>query len=1101
MIDFDNLVEHDITLAKYLLESPHPFFKIANGLLVELTGNPKIQLRVRGAGGLTRIRELRATHVGKFVQVEGILTRASEIKPEIREALFRCLHCGELNPVPQSDEVFREPLSCQNPNCRRRGPFKLEVEQSEFRDWQSLRVQERHEELRGGRMPMMLDCIVRDDLVDVAVPGNHVILSGVLEVFQESFKQRRKTFRKILYVSYLEVIQKGVEETELSEEDEKQIEEMVKDPWLYNRVIQSIAPSVHGYEAVKEGIALMLFGCDPLALPDGTRVRGDTHILLTGDPGVAKSMLLTWVAGVAPRGLYTSGKKATGAGLTATAVRDELGGGWTLEAGALVIADGGVACLHPSTHIIYNGRIVRISELADGVNFEKAWSGGEEVEVGAIDGEVPSLNLRTLKVEYTPAVLIRRKRYCGEMVRMRFRSGFEISVTPDHLLLDGDTFGWKEASDFRELDRVVAPSHIPSYRGEVFLWDILPEDCLVYLTPKEKNELERLLKQRFRTLATASKVLSIPCLPAFFHGGVHPLLGELRAMVRAVGVEWEWRVKPHRYFGSETKIARLTWELGYLLGFIFGSDTVESEPEADVPPSRSVKSRACIERFRDCWNRVFPEFSYGELGRRFHPRSGNNRELRMLAWLYNFSFGNDLKNLPSLSPEFIAGVFAGLTDSHEGNLGCGGEGEKLVRNVSEGINRLDLNFLLALRMIDRYGICGGCVNNVVPSGKRDCQGFEQVGCLVEVSTEVGRRGGSEFSVRERERGTFPTGEGKDWFSPRDSIRFDCFLDQLVKVEREKYEGYVYDIYVPHSHNFIAEGVFVHNCIDEFDKMSEEDRSAILEALEQQTISVAKAGIVATLNARTSVLAASNPKAGRLDRSRNLNEQIALDPVLLSRFDLIFVMRDEPRGDVDKRIARHMLELHRKPEIAKPPIDAETLRKLIIYARKYIHPKLTSERVIKRIEDFYVRNRSVAERGEAPIPITPRQLESLIRLAKASARMHFREEVTEEDATRAIELINRYLREAGFDASTGKIDVDIILTGKSKSQRDKIQRVMDIIAKLETTHGGAAPLEEIKRVAEEDGIEPNFVQRVIEEEMRNGFLYEPKPGHVTRVIKG
>lgn len=634
VVEFNDLIEHDESLANLLTESPHRFLRLANEVLVEESGDPKMQLRVKGAGESVKIRNLRAEHVGKFIQVEGILTRASEIKPEIREALFRCLHCGELNSVPQGEEIFREPLSCQNPNCRRRGPFKLEVEKSEFRDWQSLRVQEKHEELRGGRMPMMLDCIVRDDLVDVAVPGNHVVMSGILEVFQESFKQKKmKTFRKVLYVSHLEVLQKGVEETELTEEDEKKIKELIKDPWFYDKVIRSVAPSVHGHEAVKEGIALMLFGCDPLELPDGTRIRGDIHILLTGDPGVAKSMILSWTANVAPRGLYTSGKKATGAGLTATAVRDDLGGGWTLEAGALVIADGGVAC-----------------------------------------------------------------------------------------------------------------------------------------------------------------------------------------------------------------------------------------------------------------------------------------------------------------------------------------------------------------------------------------------------------------------------------------------------------------------------------IDEFDKMADEDRSAILEALEQQTISVAKAGIVATLNSRTSVLAASNPKMGRLDRNRNIVQQIGLEPVILSRFDLIFVIRDEPHGETDKKIAKHMLELHRKPEIAKPPIDSEMLRKLIIYARKHIHPKLKDEKVIKRMEEFYVKYRSATERG-GPVAITPRQLESIIRLAKASARMHFREEVTEEDASRGIELISKYLQEAGVDTATGRIDVDIILTGKPKSQRDKIQRVSDLIGEVENKHGGMAPVDEIVRRAKEEGIEENFVLRVIEEEKKEGFLYEPKAGYVTRVVKG
>jgi replicative DNA helicase Mcm len=635
VVEFEQLLEFDMELSKALLEGPNDFLDASDAVLTEITKLPGMRLRVKGLDKSTVIRDIRAAQVGKFIQVEGILTRSSEVKPEVKEAVFKCLRCGELNHVMQIDEVFREPLICENPNCNMRGPFKLEVESSEFRDWQSIRIQERPEELRGGRMPRQLDCIIKDDFVDKAVPGNHMVASGILRVFQEGmFRQRKTTFRKILFINHIEVMQKGVEETELSPEDEARIKELGKDPWLRNLVIQSISPSIYGYEPVKEGIALQLFGCSPVELPDGARIRGDTHILLTGDPGTAKSEMLKWVSQVAPRGLFTSGKKATGAGLTATAVRDEIGGGWTLEAGALVITDGGLCC-----------------------------------------------------------------------------------------------------------------------------------------------------------------------------------------------------------------------------------------------------------------------------------------------------------------------------------------------------------------------------------------------------------------------------------------------------------------------------------IDEFDKMSDEDRGAILESLEQQTISVAKAGIIATLNTRTSVLSAANPKGGRFDRQRLISEQIDLPPVILSRFDLIFVMRDEPSAERDRTIAHHMLELHREPNrVVKPPLDVDTLRKLVIYARKNIDPKFEEEEVLKTIENFYVKWRGVAESGEAPVPITPRQLEALIRLAKANARMRLSDRVTVEDANRAIKIVSFYLREAGVDTETGKIDIDVLMTGKSRSQREKLQRVLDIIRDLESEYGGAAPVEQIKRAAESDGISNSFVEKMIEEELRRGHLYEPKQGMVSRTVK-
>jgi len=635
VIEFDSLLNFNMDLAKVLIDSPADFIDTADKILTDITKLSGMRLRVKSLDKSIPIRKIRAENVGNFIQVDGLLKRVGEVKPELKEAVFKCLRCGEENRVPQIDEVYREPLACENPNCGKRGPFKLVIENSEFRDWQSLMLQERPEELRGGQIPRLIDAIVRDDFVDKAVPGNRVIMTGTLRVFQErQQKERKTTFRKVLFVSHIEVLQKGIEEAELSPEDEEKIKELAKDPWVKNLVIQSIAPSIYGYDPVKEAIALQLFGCNAVDLPDGARIRGDTHILLTGDPGVAKSAMLKWVASISPRGLYTSGKKATGAGLTAAAVRDELGGGWTLEAGALVIADGGLAC-----------------------------------------------------------------------------------------------------------------------------------------------------------------------------------------------------------------------------------------------------------------------------------------------------------------------------------------------------------------------------------------------------------------------------------------------------------------------------------VDEFDKMSDEDSGAILESMEQQTISVAKAGIIATLNTRTAILAASNPAFGRFDKNRPLADQLNVPPVLLSRFDLIFVMKDEPHADTDRTVARHILQLHSDASrVVKPPIDPETLRKMIIYARKYIDPQFKDKEVLKAIEDFFVKWRSTAEGGASPIPITPRQLEALVRLAKANARMRLSKEVTIEDANRAIDLVKRSLHEAGIDPESGKVDVDILMTGKSKSQRQNIERVLDIIKELEEQFGGAAPIGEIKKLASAEGIRERFVEQMIEEEQRRGHLYEPKPGLISRAVK-
>ncbi|MEM2674272.1 MAG: minichromosome maintenance protein MCM, partial [Candidatus Hadarchaeales archaeon] len=349
VVRFEDLLQHDKELARYLLDHPEDFFMEAAKELAGIAESP-LQLRVCGLGkeNTVEIRNLREIHLEKFIQIEGIVTRASEIRPELVVAAFKCKWCGRLQLIEQTGEILKKPVLCENPNCTQRGgPFELDIENSKFRDWQFLGLQERPEQLGRGRMPRKLDCIVRDDLTEKAVPGNHVEVTGFLQALPERTRegQRKTVFRKVFFINYLDIKHKGVEEIELSEEDEKQIKKLAQDPNLREKLIRSIAPSIYGNEQVKEGILLQLMGCDPVELEDGTRIRGDIHILLIGDPGVAKSAILKWVSEVAPRGLYTSGVKSTAAGLTATAVRDEYTGGWVLEAGALVIADGGIACV------------------------------------------------------------------------------------------------------------------------------------------------------------------------------------------------------------------------------------------------------------------------------------------------------------------------------------------------------------------------------------------------------------------------------------------------------------------------------------------------------------------------------------------------------------------------------------------------------------------------------------------------------------------------------------------------------------------------------------------------------------------------------------
>jgi replicative DNA helicase Mcm len=225
----------------------------------------------------------------------------------------------------------------------------------------------------------------------------------------------------------------------------------------------------------------------------------------------------------------------------------------------------------------------------------------------------------------------------------------------------------------------------------------------------------------------------------------------------------------------------------------------------------------------------------------------------------------------------------------------------------------------------------------------------------------------------------------------------------------------------------------HCCIDEFDKMNKDDRAAIHKAMEQQRLDVNKAGLNASLMTRCSVLAAANPKAGRWDPYGNISEQIDLPPSLLSRFDLIFIMRDVPEGDLDEKIATHILD----GVDVLDGIEPDTLRKYISIAKRSVNPSRSKE-ANDEIKKFYLRLRGLNKDGT--IPITPRKLEDIKRLTEASARMRLREVADAEDAKVAISIIEACLREVAFDSKTGKYDIDRVISNVSGRQRSDIAQV-------------------------------------------------------------
>ena len=285
------------------------------------------------------------------------------------------------------------------------------------------------------------------------------------------------------------------------------------------------------------------------------------------------------------------------------------------------------------------------------------------------------------------------------------------------------------------------------------------------------------------------------------------------------------------------------------------------------------------------------------------------------------------------------------------------------------------------------------------------------------------------------------------------------------------------------------------CIDEFDKMKPEDRSALHEVMEQQSASISKGGIVATLNARTSILAAANPMYGKYDPFKNITENVNLPIPLLTRFDLIFVVRDIPSKERDRKIAEHIINLHTPTGMDKRSlIDVDILTKYLTFAKK-IKPTLTTE-AEEKILEYYLKMRNVE--SEDMITVTPRQLEGLIRIATARSRLLLKDQVDAEDAERAIYLIQSMLEDAGVDVNTGKVDLGV-LQGKPRSEITKLQLFMDVLKSLEG---------EPKQSVEEKLFMTELVKtgKFTEEEARRylrkmlneASIYESKPGHYNRV---
>ena len=1180
-VDWAHLNSYDPELADIVLNLPEEGIGAAEDALQivlreDLLKDTQLKVHVRfyNLPKTFMVKEIDSDDINHLIQVEGIITRISDIKPFVRKAVFVCKDCGnEMIRLQRPYEALVKPKKCDACGSRN---LELDVDKSSFINFQNFRLQDRPESLKGGQMPTFIDAILLDDLVDTVLPGDRVIVTGILRVVIEN-REKRPIFKKILEINHVEKISREIQDLEISAEDEKKIKELARRKDIVDVIVDSIAPAIWGMRDVKLGIALALFGGTPLELPDGTRLRGESHVLLVGDPGVAKSQLLRYVANLAPRAIYTSGKSSSAAGLTAAAVRDEFTGSWVLEAGVLVLADGGFACLHPDSRVFVDGKDQRIEDLFELEKSYKVLSNDQIVDIQEKKMEVIALDLKSMRTKTSKATIIRRKPWKGELLRLKFRSGNEVTLTPDHLLIDGGTLEWREAEKFNVTESVIGvdekfnprPDEIVSiervpYDGYVYDFyvpgehNFLAEGIIVHncidefdkMSERDRSAIHEALEQQSYhhdfelLLADGRKVRIGELVDSLIEANRDQVIlgkdtevlpvDDIELLAYDLGRKEIVRVKadrvsrhkaPKKFIkirfsnGREIVVTPehpiMVWEDGKIkekpaekievgdlaLGFGRGWECRREEP----PKRILVNGRLTQEIFELCpkaLSKVLRNL-INTTGKRKGDKIIINHSTRGL--IEDIQDAMLLLGVPSSLVRTPGGYkltvsWKELKEAFEGNVKCRGpvpreiaerlknvlkilniplenrirfyaplvpretveshlsKARKKLREIEDALNKGNLEEALLKfppsRFYREYGITYSNISKGIQLGDERIYGLVK-SFLREIILKAKRElkvieeflKGNIFILRVKRRDILPNDHWK----------------------------WVYDVTVEPYHLFVSHGLVLHN-----------------------TISISKAGITATLNARTTVIAAANPKYGRFNKQKPIQEQLDLPPTLLSRFDLIFAIFDEPEEKRDMEMALHILNVRRgKKEVISSKIPHELLKKYIAYARKNIHPVL-SEEAMKELANYYVKMRKMGKMratddSPPPIPITARQLDALVRLSQAHARMRLSEIVTKKDAQAAIDLINKMLKKIAVDEE-GNVDVLLLEAGKSTKKISKIEKLVDIIKNLEAEGEYGAPADKVIESAKQAGIgSKTEVEKLIEELKADGRIYEPRAG--------
>ncbi|CAF1218628.1 unnamed protein product [Rotaria sp. Silwood1] len=355
IIDFEHLMSMDEVLAFFLLGAPEQTLKIFHEALTELcfelypnhrSIEKELFVRVSNCLQNDNIRDLRVEHLNKLIGISGVVTTSTGVLPQLSIIKFNCQKCGfTLGPFTQNQENEIKPGSC--PECQSNGPFELNMEETIYRNYQRISIQESPGTVPPGRIPRSKEILLLGDLCDTCRPGDEIEVLGVYRNTYNislNIQNNLPVFATIVEANYISTREDKISFETLTDEDIQEIQRLSKEPKIAQRIYASIAPSIYGHEMVKKSIAFAMFGGEPKNPGGKHQVRGDINVLLCGDPSTAKSQFLKYIEKTAHRAVFTTGRGASAVGLTAYVQRNAVTREWTLEAGALVLADRGV-CL------------------------------------------------------------------------------------------------------------------------------------------------------------------------------------------------------------------------------------------------------------------------------------------------------------------------------------------------------------------------------------------------------------------------------------------------------------------------------------------------------------------------------------------------------------------------------------------------------------------------------------------------------------------------------------------------------------------------------------------------------------------------------------